>query len=69
MFTPSMYERIKHQIAKKTQRYYAPIKRKRLNNTDFTIISNNCWGELHMKDMVYKSKVQQWDVIYLRKII
>ena len=22
----------------------APLKRKKLNNTDFTIISNNCWG-------------------------
>lgn len=22
----------------------APIRRKKLNNTDFSIISNNCWG-------------------------
>lgn len=59
MFNPSMYERVKHKIVKKVQRYYAPIKRKHLDNTDFTIISNNCWGESHMKDMVYKSKVQR----------
>ena len=69
MFNPSMCERIKHKLLKKTIRYYAPIKRKRLNNTDFSIISNNCWGGLHMKDIVYKSKAQQWDAIYLQKII
>ena len=44
MFNPSMCERIKHKLLKKSLRYYAPIKRKRLNNTDFSIISNNCWG-------------------------
>lgn len=59
MFNPNIYERVKHKIVKKIQRYYAPIRRKHLDNTDFTIISNNCWGGLHMKAMVYKSKAQQ----------
>lgn len=33
-----------HRIEVKTRPFLAPIRRKRLNNTDFTIISNNCWG-------------------------
>lgn len=44
MFNPNTYERIKHKIIKKMQKYYAPLKQKQLNNMDFTIISNNCWG-------------------------
>lgn len=44
MFNPNVFERVKHKIAEKIKRYYAPIRRKRLTNTDFTIISNNCWG-------------------------
>ena len=44
MFTPTFSERVIHKIKIKTMAISAPLKRKKLNNTDFTIISNNCWG-------------------------
>lgn len=44
MFKPSLYQR----FVRKTQRMFPtimqPIRRKCINNSDFTIISNNCWG-------------------------
>lgn len=33
-----------HRIEVKTRPFLARFRRKKLNNTDFTIISNNCWG-------------------------
>lgn len=42
MFT--IYEKIIHKIKQKLVPLFAPYNRKKLNNTDFTIISNNCWG-------------------------
>lgn len=59
MFNPNFFERLKHKLVSKVQKYCAPMKRRYLNNTDFTIISNNCWGGERTKDMVYKNKVQQ----------
>ena len=44
MFNPTLPERIIHQIEMRTKSLRAPFQRKKLNNTDFTIISNNCWG-------------------------
>lgn len=44
MWKPSLWERIWHKLKLKMQPYGAKRRRKRLNNTDFTIISNNCWG-------------------------
>lgn len=44
MFKPTLKERILHKLELKTNWFFAPSRRKRLNNTDFTIISNNCWG-------------------------
>lgn len=44
MFNPNFFERLKHKLVSKVQKYCAPMKRRYLNNTDFTIISNNCWG-------------------------
>ena len=40
----SIMERILHKINIKTVPLLAGFRRKRLNNTDFSIISNNCWG-------------------------
>ena len=40
----SLIERILHRVDEKTRPVLAPLRRRRLNNTDFTIISNNCWG-------------------------
>lgn len=40
----SVYERIRHKIIRKLYPVLAPYRRKKINNTDFTIISNNCWG-------------------------
>lgn len=31
-------------LREKTNKYLAPYRRKLLLGTDFTIISNNCWG-------------------------
>lgn len=44
MFKPTITERIIYKIERKTMPLFAPFRRKKLNNTDFTIISNNCWG-------------------------
>lgn len=44
MFNPSIYQRVKHKIIKKIEKYYAPLKQQQLNDTNITIISNNCWG-------------------------
>lgn len=46
MFNPSNVDRIYHFIDTNTRKYRAKKKQKKLNNTDFTIISNNCWGGL-----------------------
>lgn len=40
----NVWERIVHKIKIKTMPLFAPMRRKKINNTDFTIISNNCWG-------------------------
>jgi uncharacterized protein (DUF1919 family) len=37
-------ERLFHKMDEKTRKYRAPFMRKKLQKTDFTIISNNCWG-------------------------
>ena len=44
MFSPSMMERFVHKIDEKTRNIFASNRKKQLNNSDFTIISNNCWG-------------------------
>lgn len=43
-FKPSLYEKICHSLKMKMQPVLAPYRRSFLNNTDFSIISNNCWG-------------------------
>lgn len=37
-------ERYKLKIRKKLNPLFAKSRRLKLNNNDFTIISNNCWG-------------------------
>ncbi len=37
-------ERYKIVLRKKMNPLLGSLRRKKLNNTDFTIISNNCWG-------------------------
>lgn len=44
MFNPSKIEKLFHKIDVKTRPIFAPFRRKHLSRTDFTIISNNCWG-------------------------
>lgn len=44
MFKPTFKERLNNKIEEKTNWIFGPFRRKKLNNTDFTIISNNCWG-------------------------
>ena len=44
MFRPSVSERLIHTFDMKTRNFFSGKRRKKLNNTDFTIISNNCWG-------------------------
>lgn len=40
----SLFERVKSNIGMKLNPILGPIRRRNLNNVDFTIISNNCWG-------------------------
>ena len=40
----SIIERIVHKINSALDRILSPIRRSLLNNQNFTIISNNCWG-------------------------
>lgn len=44
MFNPNLFQRIWHFTHLKTMPYRAYYKNKQLNNKDFSIISNNCWG-------------------------
>lgn len=44
MFNPGIISRIHHWVDEKTTGLFSSRMRKKLNNTDFTIISNNCWG-------------------------
>ncbi len=43
MFRPTLLERIAHKVDEKTIPLFADFKRAKLNNTDFTIIYNNCF--------------------------
>lgn len=57
MFNPSIYQRVKHKIIKKIEKYYAPLKQQQLNDTNITIISNNCWGRRSLRRIWhYKTK-------------
>lgn len=40
----SLMERIIHNIKDKANPMFGWMRRRKLTNTDFTIISNNCWG-------------------------
>lgn len=40
----SRSEIFRHKIEKAMVPFFAPYNRSKLNNTDFSIISNNCWG-------------------------
>lgn len=40
----SIYERIWNKAREKTNPLFGKLRQKRLNNKDFTIISNNCWA-------------------------
>lgn len=40
----SLCNRIMHKIDEKTIHFLGPLRRKMINNHDFTIFSNNCWG-------------------------
>ncbi len=42
----TLIQRAKRKALKKLAPVLRPIRRKFINNTDFTIISNNCWGGL-----------------------
>lgn len=44
MFEPTIVNRIEKRIQKQLKPILLPIRRKQLKSTDFTIISNNCWG-------------------------
>ena len=59
MFNPSIYQRVKHKIIKKIEKYYAPLKQQQLNDTNITIISNNCWGGVAYEGYDIKNKVLQ----------
>lgn len=41
---PSIIQRVKHKYEQLFGKHLAPIRRLLINNRDFSIISNNCWG-------------------------
>lgn len=55
----STIELFKHKFKKITVPIMAGINRKKLNNCDFTIISNNCWGGYAMNTLIYPRIVQR----------
>ena len=44
------YEGLRLKLLRQYRLKFAKIRRKKLENTNFTIISNNCWG-----GMIYES--------------
>lgn len=56
MFKLTYREIAKHVIYNKTKRILAVFRRARLNNTDFTIVSNNCWGGICYEHFGLKKK-------------
>lgn len=44
MFEPTLKDKIEKRIQKQLKPIMLPIRKKQLMSTDFTIISNNCWG-------------------------
>lgn len=44
MFKPTFFERVKHKITQRLDLILAKKRKNKLRNTDFSIISNNCWG-------------------------
>ena len=48
-----------------SDKYLSKIRRKKLTNTDFTIISNNCWGGTYIDDMVFRITALLWVYIFL----
>ena len=44
MFEPTLKDKIEKRIQKQLKPVLLPIRRSKLKTTDFTIISNNCWG-------------------------
>ena len=59
MFNPTLKQKIIHVYETRTRKLRASFKRKKLNRTDFTIISNNCWEGYCMKNLVFKNNPQQ----------
>ncbi len=44
MFEPTFLNKVEKKIQKQLKPILIPLRRKGLNTTDFTIISQNCWG-------------------------
>lgn len=49
----------KVKIREKLNPYFAKCRRNKLNNKDFTIISNNCWGGMFIAILIYRMILQQ----------
>lgn len=44
MYNFTFTEKVVHKMKEYGKPYVAKYNERKLNNTDFTIISNNCWG-------------------------
>ena len=44
MYKHTIIQRLKHKYEQLFGKYLAPVRRLMINNRDFSIISNNCWG-------------------------
>lgn len=49
----------KVKIREKLNPYFAKCRINKLNNKDFTIISNNCWGGMSIAILIYRMILQQ----------
>lgn len=63
-FTVDKIATLQEKIGNK---FLCNIRKNQLNNTDFTIISNNCWGGgVFTEGIIYHIHHLQWDYIFLR---
>lgn len=65
-FTVDKIATLQEKIGNK---FLCDIRKNQLNNTDFTIISNNCWGGVYIEDIIYHIHHQQWGYIFLQMSI
>ena len=62
------YEGLRLKILKYRRIGFANYRKKKLKSTDFTIISNNCWGGMIYESYNLKKNSDSWDVFYGKRL-